>query len=168
MSKLLLTLLFLGVTVGAWAQPTLNPKFEQKIESLIEHSIPTITCERLQSKLNTPNLVLLDAREKEEYTTSHLQDAQWVGYKTFDQDYLKGVAKDAVVVVYCSVGYRSEKIAEQLKDMGYNKVYNLYGGIFEWTNRSYPLLDEKEQPTQSVHAYNKDWGRWLDKGNKVY
>ena len=168
MSKILFTIFFLGATVWASAQPTLNPKFEQKIEGLISHSIPTITCERLQDKLNTPNLVLLDAREKKEYTTSHLKDAQWIGYNTFSKKQVEGVDKDAVVVVYCSVGYRSEKIAEQLKQMGYTKVYNLYGGIFEWTNRSYLLLDDKEKPTESVHAYNKDWGRWLDKGNKVY
>lgn len=168
MSKILFTLLLLGITTMIWAQSTLNPKFEQKIEGLLSHSIPTISCERLQSKLNTPNLVLLDAREKEEFTTSHLKDAKWVGYDTFDKKYVEGVDKNAIVVVYCSIGYRSEKIAEQLKAMGYTKVYNLYGGIFEWTNRSYPLLDAKEQTTQSVHAYNKDWGRWLDKGNKVY
>ncbi|MFK7799093.1 MAG: rhodanese-like domain-containing protein [Aureispira sp.] len=168
MSKALFTLLLLGITTIIWAQSTLNPKFEQTIEGLLSHSIPTISCERLQSKLNTPNLVLLDAREKEEFTTSHLKNAQWVGYNTFDKKYVEGVDKNAIVVVYCSVGYRSEKIAEQLKALGYTKVYNLYGGIFEWTNRSYPLLDAKEKPTKSVHAYNKDWGRWLDKGNKVY
>lgn len=158
----------MGAAVWVGAQPTLNPKFEQKIEGLISHSIPTITCERLQKKLETPNLVLLDAREKEEFTTSHLKDAQWVGYTTFDRKQMEGINKDATIVVYCSVGYRSEKIGEQLKAMGYNKVYNLYGGIFEWTNRSYPLLNAQNQPTKAIHAYNKDWGRWLDKGNKVY
>lgn len=168
MPKLFSTLLLIGISVCAWAQATLNPKFEQRIERLISHTIPTITCQRLQNKLNTANLVLLDAREKEEYNISHLPNAVWGGFNTFDEKHLKGISKDAIVVVYCSIGYRSEKIAEQLKNMGYSKVYNLYGGIFEWTNRSYPLLDEKENPTQSVHAYNKNWGRWLDKGNKVY
>lgn len=168
MSKLLFILLLVGSTTIMWAQSTLNPEFEEKIEGIISHSIPTISCERLQSKLNRPNLVLLDAREQEEFTISHLKDAKWVGYNTFDKKYVEGIDKDAMVVVYCSVGYRSEKIAEQLKAMGYNKVYNLYGGIFEWMNRSYLLLDSKEQPTTSVHAYDKDWGRWLDKGTKVY
>lgn len=157
MSKLFFIVLLFSLALSTWAQSTLNPKFEQKIENLIQHSVPTITCERLKGKMNTPNLVLLDARELEEYQTSHLEDAVWVGYNTFDKKYVADVSKDAIVVVYCSVGYRSEKIAEQLKELGYSKVYNLYGGIFEWTNRAYPLLNEKEQPTTSVHAYNKDW-----------
>jgi rhodanese-related sulfurtransferase len=168
MSKLLFTLLLLGSTTIIWAQSILNPAFEQKIEGLIRHTIPTISCKRLQSKLHTPNLVLLDAREQEEFAVSHLKNAQWVGFNTFDKKKVEDVDKDALVVVYCSVGYRSEKIAEQLQAMGYNRVYNLYGGIFEWANRSYPLLDAKERPTTSVHAYDKDWGHWLDKGNKVY
>ena len=78
------------------------------------------------------------------------------------------IPKDAILVVYCSVGYRSEKIGEKLKALGFSKVYNLYGGIFEWSNRGYPLVDQKEQPTTKVHAFNKDWGRWLEQGTKVY
>ena len=66
------------------------------------------------------------------------------------------------------MGYRSEKIGEQLKKMGYQRVYNLYGGIFEWTNRSLPLVNKTEAPTKQVHAYDKNWGQWLDKGEKVY
>ncbi len=168
MSKLVLMLLGCSLVSITWAQPTLNPKFEQKIENLIQHSVPTITCERLNEKMSIPNLVLLDAREKKEFQTSHLKNAVWVGYKTFDKKQVAAVPKDAIVVVYCSVGYRSEKIGEQLKALGYNRVYNLYGGVFEWANRAYLLLNEQEQPTQSVHAYNKNWGRWLERGQKVY
>ena len=170
LSRFLLALLLLGsATSTLWAQQkTLNPKFEQRIEQLIDHSVPTITCSRLEQKLETPNLVLLDAREPNEFATSHLEGAQWVGYNTFNQKNVKDVPKDAIVVVYCSVGYRSEKIGEQLKKMGYKRVYNLYGGIFEWTNQSLPLVNEKEKPTEKVHAYDKDWGRWLEKGKKVY
>lgn len=150
------------------AQQTLDPKFEKKIEELIEHSVPVISCERLEQKVNTPNLYLLDAREKKEYETSHLKDAVWVGYDTFSPERLTTVPKDGIVVVYCSVGYRSEKIGEQLKKMGYSRVYNLYGGIFEWTNRTYPLVNLQNEITTKVHAYNRDWGRWLNKGEKVY
>ncbi|MFQ5334631.1 MAG: rhodanese-like domain-containing protein, partial [Flavobacteriales bacterium] len=71
------------------------------------------------------------------------------------------------VIVYCSVGYRSEKIAEKLAGMGFGQVFNLYGGIFEWVNRGYPVYDEHGQ-TDNVHAYNHNWGLWLHKGNKVY
>lgn len=150
------------------AQQTLDPKFEKKIEGLIDHSVSTISCERLEQKMKTPNLYLLDARAQKEYEVSHLKGAIWVGYNTFSTENLAAVPKDGIVVVYCSVGYRSEKIGEKLKKMGYARVYNLYGGIFEWMNRSYPIVDSKNETTSKVHAYDQNWGRWLSRGDKVY
>jgi predicted sulfurtransferase len=75
--------------------------------------------------------------------------------------------KDTPIIVYCSVGYRSEKVAEQIIAAGYTQVSNLYGGIFEWVNEEQPVYDTKGK-TQKVHAYNKVWGVWLRKGKKVY
>jgi rhodanese-related sulfurtransferase len=168
MKQLILFLAMVLLPILINAQQTLDPKFEKKIEGLIEHSVPIISCERLEQKMKTANLYLLDAREQSEYEISHLEDAIWVGYNTFSPDNLAAVPKDGIVVVYCSVGYRSEKIGEKLKKMGYSRVYNLYGGIFEWANRTYPLVDNKNEKTDKVHAYNQDWGRWLNKGEKVY
>jgi 3-mercaptopyruvate sulfurtransferase SseA len=70
--------------------------------------------------------------------------------------------------VYCSVGYRSEKVSEQLRQAGYQTVYNLYGGIFEWKNQGHPVVNAEGEPTERVHAYNRSWGVWLKKGDKVY
>lgn len=114
------------------------------------------------------NFVLLDTREKAEYKVSHLENAQWVGYDTFDKKRLKDIPKDQPIVVYCSIGYRSERIGEQLLKMGYEEVYNLNGGIFEWVNQDQELVESKDKATDKVHAYSKSWGVWLDKGEKVY
>ena len=114
MKQLSLFLLIVMLPILASAQQTLDPKFEKKIEGLIDHSVPVISCERLEKKMSTPNLYLLDAREKKEFETSHLEDAVWVGYNTFSPESLADVPKDGIVVVYCSVGYRSEKIGEKL------------------------------------------------------
>lgn len=168
MKKRLLFLLIILMPLLASAQQTLNPKFEKKIEELIDCSIPFISCKCLKKKRSTSNLYLLDAREKKEFETSHLKDAVWVGYNTFSPKSLVSIPKDGIVVVYCSVGYRSEKIGEQLEQMGYSRVYNLYGGIFEWVNRAYPIVDQKNKTTSKIHAYDQDWGRWVNKGEKVY
>lgn len=147
---------------------TINPKFEQKIESIISKKVPTISCDRLEQKLATPKLYILDAREQDEFEVSHLKDAIWVGYNRVEEEALTKVPKDATVVVYCSIGYRSGKIGERLQKQGYTKVYNLYGGIFEWSNKGYPMVDNSNKVTPKVHAYNKDWGKWVEKGEKVY
>jgi rhodanese-related sulfurtransferase len=166
--KLLIAILLaLPITIQA-QNKTLNPKFEQKIESLISKKVTTISCERLKERVTTPNLYILDAREKNEYEVSHLKDAKWIGYNKVNETILKTIPKDAIVVVYCSIGYRSGVIGEKLQKKGYQRVYNLYGGIFEWSNKGYPMVNQTEENTPKVHAYNKSWGQWVEKGEKVY
>ena len=138
------------------------------VEDLISSTVPLIHAADLKSELNsdTPPVVL-DAREKKEFDVSHLNGAIWVGYDDFRLDRVKA-EKDGRVVVYCSVGYRSEKIGEKLKKAGYSNVFNLFGGIFKWKNSAYPLVDDTGSETDYIHAYDADWGKWLVKGKKVY
>ena len=110
---------------------------------------------------------LLDAREKEEFEVSHLKNAIWVGYEDFNLDRLENLDKQKPTLVYCSVGYRSEKITQKLLNEGFNQVYNLYGGIFEWANAGKPVYQNTKQVKQ-VHAYDKVWGVWLNTEEKVY
>ena len=66
--------------------------------------------------------------------------------------------------MYCSIGYRSEKVGEELKKMGFKNVYNLYGSIFEWVNQGNEVVDENEKVTEKVHTYNKRWSKWIEDG----
>lgn len=111
--------------------------------------------------------VLLDTREREEYEVSHLLHAKWVGYETFDLAALDSLPKDIPIVVYCSIGARSQEIGKRLKDAGFREVYNLYGGIFHWVNEGLSVFNE-QGPTRKVHAYSRSWGVWVDHAEKVY
>ena len=158
----ILILLFLGVS-NSYAQKTLA----EVLKKYNTENIPYITVNKL--KATDSNIVLLDAREKNEYNVSHLKNALFVGYEKFDiQKTIKKLPqKDAKIIVYCSLGVRSEDIAEQLKSKGYTNIYNLFGGIFEWKNEGNKVFT-KGVETNKVHAYSKEWGVWLLKGEKVY
>lgn len=159
--------LFLFITMmgcSGIAQKSQSQTFETMLEGLLSETVPYITCDELK-ELNAP--VLLDARPTHEFEVSHLDGARCVGYQSFSKDKLEGLSKDDTIVVYCSVGYRSEKIGEQLQELGYKNVYNLYGSIFEWVNQGNEVVDD-EGVTRKVHAYDKKWGQWLEKGEKVY
>jgi len=97
---------------------------------------------------------------------SALQNALHVGFKNFSLKRLDTIGKSTQIVVYCSVGYRSERIAYKLHQAGYTNISNLYGGIFEWVNQGHPVYDSNGQ-TKRVHAFNKLWGQWLQRGEKV-
>lgn len=131
-------------------------------------SIPYISVNQLLKQQE--NLILLDAREKKEFEISHLKNAYFVGYTAFNlKEILKKIPnKKSKIVVYCSLGIRSEDIAEKLKVGGYTNVLNLFGGLFEWKNKGNPLFDSEENKTEKVHAFSENWSQWLLKGTKVY
>ena len=135
------------------------------LKKLLKHDVPEISVDSL-SKIN-PSVLLLDARELEEFNVSHLSNAKFVGYKNFNIDSLSYTDKKQPIVVYCSVGYRSEKISEKLISAGFTNVQNLYGGIFEWKNKKLEVFDANGV-TNNVHPYSKSWGLWLKNADKVY
>ncbi|MCZ6820754.1 MAG: rhodanese-like domain-containing protein [Calditrichaeota bacterium] len=105
--------------------------------------------------------VLLDARELKEYEVSHLQAARLAGSENAAIAAIRGLEKEHPIVVYCSVGYRSSQLATRLQTLGYKKVYNLEGSIFQWANEGRPVYS-KGVKVEKVHPYNKVWGHLLN------
>lgn len=172
--KTLTALLLLAVAAISLSACDYLPAFgqktyDEKLASLYKNSVPLIHPRQLLDweKSDKP-LVILDTRSQEEFAVSHLSGAEFIDYDNFELSDVSQVDKESTIVVYCSVGYRSERIGEELERAGYQHVYNLYGGIFQWKNEDNQVVNNLGQPTDSVHTYNARWSRWLDKGIKVY
>ena len=139
--------------------------YKTMLEALYKKSVPFVSVTELKKM---PGTVLLDTRSKAEFDVSHLPNAHWVGYDDFELKRVQAIPKTANVVLYCSVGYRSERVGEKLLAAGYQHVHNLYGSLFEWVNEGNPVVDNQGKPTERVHAYSRLWGVWLQRGEKVY
>ena len=135
------------------------------LKTLYKHDVPLISCEKA-NLLKSP--LFLDTRAHAEFNVSHIAQARWVGYEEFTLDKVKNIDKGTPIVLYCSIGVRSERIGRKLIAAGFTHVQNLYGSIFEWVNQGYPVVDSTGQATLRVHAYSPAWGVWLKKGEKVY
>jgi len=162
----LLTIILLFVTGQVSAQVN-NPEFKAVLENTYRHTVPLISVEEFKA-LDKHNLYVLDTREAKEFKVSHLKNARHVGYFWFDMRSIYDIPQDASVVLYCSVGYRSEKIGNKLLKAGYSNVYNLYGSIFEWVNQGNPVYRSNGVQTSEIHGYNKKWSRWIERGAIVY
>jgi len=147
------------------APATTNSLYSAMLNGLLKESVPFVSVAQLRQQ---PAPILLDTREASEFAVSHLRGARLVGYDKFSLAAVQDLPKNAPLVVYCSVGARSEKIGVQLKQAGFTNVRNLYGGIFEWVNEGQPVVSAANQPTDRVHAYSPTWGIWLQRGQKVY
>jgi len=107
--------------------------------------------------------ILLDARERAEFDVSRLPGAILVESPSEVAEHLSSLLSSQSprpIVVYCSVGVRSARLAEELTDQGFEGVLNLDGSIFAWANQGFPLVRE-DGPTQLVHPYNRSWGALL-------
>lgn len=140
---------------------------DRVIRTFNNESIPYI---QISEAIEKDSVFFLDTREIVEYNVSHLKNAVWVGYDEFDPQ----IVRDSIpntntpIVVYCSIGIRSEDIGEKLRKLGFTNIQNLYGGIFKWKNMGNPVFDSIGNETEKVHAYNKLWGKLLTKGEKIY
>ncbi len=144
---------------------------QKNMEGVLDlHNRQTVPYIEVPELAASEGYALLDTREREEYEVSHIENALWVGYDQFNIEDVTALFldKDASLVVYCSIGVRSEDIGEKLQDAGYTNVRNLYGGIFEWKNKGNAVINPEGKKTEKVHAYSKYWGRLLTNADKVY
>jgi rhodanese-related sulfurtransferase len=139
--------------------------YHAMLSKIYKNSVPFITAAALHEEIAAGNpLYILDTRELSEYVVSHLPHAVFSGYTHFRLQSHLSIPKDAKIIVYCTVGARSERIGKKLLKSGYKNTFNLYGGIFEWVNLGLPIVDKANSSTNCVHTYNTHWGRWVKKG----
>ncbi len=155
---LLLSLLLLSTFVKG-QEGYKQKQFNKMLDGLLAHSVPELEA---KSMAFDSSIIYLDARELNEYQVSKIDGAQWVGYNDFSLSRVGNIDKNQPIIVYCSIGYRSEKVTEQLRANGYTNVTNMLGGLFEWANYKKAIVDSTNQPTNVVHGFDKTWGKWLN------
>ena len=144
---------------------------QSPIDSLLtKYNKKTVSYITIKEFKELKNPIILDTREQKEFDVSHIKNANCVGFDKFNSKKIKEKYTNFndTIVVYCSIGIRSEIIGTKLKKLGYKNVYNLYGGIFEWKNKGEEVVNDEQIPTEYVHAFSKEWGIYLLKGKRVY
>ncbi|WP_040398433.1 rhodanese-like domain-containing protein [Cesiribacter andamanensis] len=145
-----------------------DESYHGRLRLLPPHNIPMIAADSLAGILQNQQVVLLDVRNPEEQAVSQLPGAIAIEYEGFIPQRLDSLDSDRPIVVYCTVGFRSGNIGEQLQRVGFSRVSNLYGGILEWKNRGHAVVTPSGQPTEQVHTYSSYWAGYLERGEAVY
>lgn len=140
----------------------INLEFKKTIDSYLSGKVDYMTVDELKQILaRSEEIIILDTREIEEFNVSRIPGAVFMGYKNWNKALINEIDHNKKVVLYCSIGYRSEKIGKKLKSAGFKHVYNLYGSIFAWVNAGYEVHDIQGIPTPFVHGYNRSWSKWI-------
>ncbi len=112
------------------------------------------------------SLLLFDTRAPQEYATSRIKGALQVDWNMDEARFSRRfgeMVRGRNVVFYCSIGYRSSAMLQELGDYldsaGVLQAANLRGGIFRWYNEGRTVVDSLGMPTDSIHPYDDDWAR---------
>jgi len=100
---------------------------------------------------NHDDLVIVDVREAEEFQRAHIPGALLVPRGILESatdagcehsvDKLRA-ARDKTIVLYSQNGARSALATDTLQQMGFEKVYNLAGGIDLWQAEGFALVTD--------------------------
>lgn len=102
-------------------------------------AVPKITSDQASDMIKKGNTLVVDVRDAPEVATSgRIAGAVHVsrGMLEFRADpesphHDKNFAKDKTIILYCASGGRAALAGKALKDLGYDKVYNV-GAFKEW------------------------------------
>lgn len=139
----------------------------EKIKEITRQAYPTVTqlsTETLADWMTreAAGLLLIDVRSPAEFAVSHLrnalnrQSAREIGEAIQER-------KPSRAILYCSVGFRSTRLAHILTQAGARDLFNLDGSIFQWANEGRTVY-QGEAPVNQVHPYGNRWSGLLKEG----
>ena len=106
----------------------------------MEH-LSTLSVAMLKKKLDRNEIILVDVREEREWKEGHIESAKniYVGHLKEETSRLP---RDKPIATTCGWGGRGGLGASILKNVGFDEVYNVLGGMKAWKKLGYPLKRE--------------------------
>lgn len=87
-------------------------------------------------RMGAADAIVLDVRSRPEYESGRIPGARLIPYNEIRSRAPQELSdKDAVILVYCHSGARSDAAARQLASMGYRNVFD-FGGIVRWNGET--------------------------------
>lgn len=116
----------------------------------------SLTADEFEKAVNKETVQILDVRTPAEYASGHIKNtllANWNDEKEFSRR-IGFVDKNKPVYVYCLAGGRSAAAAEKMRAMGFEKVYELRGGINAWKAANKTLEGQANAQQMTAAAFD--------------
>ena len=108
-------------------------------EKAVKNGIPQMSVQELKRRIDAgDDIFVLDVREPYEYQIANI-GATLIPMNEVPRR-LDEIDRNREIIVHCAVGGRSQRVAEFLKQNGYQKVANLAGGIKAWSEQIDPSV----------------------------
>jgi len=159
LAALVMAFAFLLGPVLLSCNPAEDAKRREKIEEMYEgykgKSFPGIIDvePRLAMDLaSRPAVLFVDVRPSEERSVSMIPGA------VPEELFLANIEsyRNHIIIGYCTISYRSGKLAQELKTRQGVTIYNLRGGLLAWVHDGGKVVDQKGE-TKRIHVYGRKW-----------
>jgi hydroxyacylglutathione hydrolase len=105
-------------------------------------TLPQITIEALNGRLQESGLQVLDVRREPEWEAGHIEGATWWPLDNFKVAPPE-IDRNLPIAVHCKGGYRSMIACSLLERAGFENVVNVVGGFDAWQQAKLPVVTEK-------------------------
>lgn len=119
--------------------------------------VPEVTvAEVAERRQRGEDVILLDVREKDEVRTGYINGAISVPRGFLEMQVTGQIPdRDQDVVVYCAGGVRSLLAARVMREMGYQNVSSMAGGITQWKDAGYPIVRDRQLSAEQLERYSR-------------
>ena len=135
--KKYLILIVLAISVSvAFSCNSTSTNAEAESAELQEALITkNVSATDFQALINSKtNAIILDVRTPKEVAQGIIKNAEKIDF--YDENFkaeLDKLDKSKPVLIYCRSGRRSGIAMSTMRELGFSEVYNLQGGIIEWS-----------------------------------
>ena len=101
-----------------------------------------LSVSEFSSKVTEAGIITLDVRTPGEFNEGHIDGAQLIDFQSgnFESE-IETLDKSKTYAVYCRSGSRSGQAVKIMSDAGFTNLYNLNGGVIDWSSAGLPLVN---------------------------
>jgi rhodanese-related sulfurtransferase len=104
------------------------------------NKVPQLSTNDAVRLLNDDDVVVLDVREANEYSSGHLRNAIHIPVNALNKRISEiEKYKNKKILAYCRSGNRSNTACRMLSKQGFENVNNMSSGIIGWSSANLPL-----------------------------
>ena len=98
-----------------------------------------------------PHPLIIDIREERQYLLGHIEGAIHLSRNALESKVLEIAPEmDTPIAIYCATGTACATAAEELRRLGYQKIFSLKGGLQNWLEAG--GLVESSRSRENLHG----------------
>ncbi|MFW6046649.1 MAG: rhodanese-like domain-containing protein [Candidatus Woesearchaeota archaeon] len=118
-----------------------NPENKNSVSLSSYDSFSGIPPSVFKEYIGNDDVVIIDIRTNEEYHEKRIANVKIIDF--YDNNFVSMISsldKNVTYLIYCRTDNRSGKTLELMKNLGFEEVYHLEGGIEAWQRQGFDII----------------------------